>query len=84
LSRENFRGREYNQGEYGSRGMVSGMGVAEKMDCRANGEVIFGVRRPSQSIFCERSSPFMKVDSPWGALTAKEKVMLNEQIFMRN
>jgi len=34
------------------------------MDCRANGEVILRVRRPSRSNFCERHCPFIKMDSP--------------------
>ena len=49
------------------------MDQVKKMDCRANGEVLLGVRRPSQPNFCQRPSPSIKMDSPWGDHNGERK-----------
>jgi len=41
------------------------MDLAKKMDCRANGEVLLELRRPSPSKFSERPCPFRKVNPRW-------------------
>ena len=39
-----------------------GMDQVMKMDCRANGELIWGVRKPLQPHFCEIPSPLIQMD----------------------
>ena len=49
------------KGRHGLEG-YGGMDQVMKMDCRANGEVIWGVRKPHQPHFCEMSSPLIEMD----------------------